>query len=119
MTPWSFIDHNAGTLSKNHRLAQIFSSWQRVDPDKSSHSATALLQKLDDGEMIWKGVGRYGLQQEQHSVPKIIKKAELPTKTCASCGLPFVWRRKWAKNWNDVKFCSDRCRHSMSVRTVK
>lgn len=52
-------------------------------------------------------------------MPKMIKKAELPTKTCASCGFPFVWRRKWAKNWNDVKFCSDRCRHSRRVRTLK
>jgi deoxyribodipyrimidine photolyase-related protein len=55
VTPWHFIDRNAGTLSKNHRLAQIFSSWQRMDPDKEQSfrdSASALLQKLDDGERI-------------------------------------------------------------------
>jgi len=48
-------------------------------------------------------------------MPKMIKKSEMPTKTCATCGLPFAWRRKWAKNWNDVKFCSDRCRQDKNM----
>jgi hypothetical protein len=21
-----------------------------------------------------------------------------------------TWRKKWEKNWDDVKYCSDRCR---------
>lgn len=37
-------------------------------------------------------------------------KADLPTKACAACGLPFSWRKKWARDWDQVKFCSDRCR---------
>ncbi|MSY15076.1 MAG: DUF2256 domain-containing protein, partial [Actinobacteria bacterium] len=28
------------------------------------------------------------------------------------CGLEFEWRKKWAKNWDDVKYCSDRCREN-------
>ncbi|RIJ14868.1 DUF2256 domain-containing protein [Henriciella mobilis] len=44
-----------------------------------------------------KGVGRAG-------------KGQLPEKTCAACGRPFEWRKKWEKVWNEVKFCSDRCR---------
>jgi len=39
-----------------------------------------------------------------------MKKAELPEKTCAACGRPFAWRKKWAKTWESVKFCSDACR---------
>jgi hypothetical protein len=31
-------------------------------------------------------------------------------KTCASCGRRIEWRRKWAKNWDDVRYCSDACR---------
>ncbi|MFN5679800.1 MAG: DUF2256 domain-containing protein, partial [Flavobacteriia bacterium] len=23
---------------------------------------------------------------------------------------PFSWRKKWEKNWDEVKYCSDRCR---------
>ncbi|WP_300383542.1 DUF2256 and DUF3253 domain-containing protein [Nocardioides sp.] len=32
------------------------------------------------------------------------------TKTCASCGRTIEWRRKWARSWDDVKYCSDACR---------
>lgn len=38
------------------------------------------------------------------------KKADLPQKICATCGRPFVWRRKWAQVWDEVRYCSDRCR---------
>ncbi len=38
------------------------------------------------------------------------KKAELPTKVCARCGRPFAWRRKWARDWAHVRYCSDACR---------
>ncbi|WP_396637129.1 DUF2256 domain-containing protein [Maribacter sp. R77961] len=38
------------------------------------------------------------------------KKTELPNKICATCGLPFNWRKKWEKNWENVKYCSKRCR---------
>ena len=41
---------------------------------------------------------------------KMRKKSDLPHKVCAACGLPFVWRRKWARDWEQVKYCSDRCR---------
>jgi hypothetical protein len=38
------------------------------------------------------------------------KKDELPVKLCSSCGRPFSWRKKWQRDWEDVKACSDRCR---------
>lgn len=41
-------------------------------------------------------------------------KAGLPSKPCVACGRPMTWRRRWAKNWNDVKFCSDACRLNKS-----
>ncbi|MBK3868441.1 DUF2256 domain-containing protein [Pseudomonas stutzeri] len=40
------------------------------------------------------------------------KKADLPRKTCVACGLPFAWRRKWARCWNEVRYCSERCRRA-------
>ncbi|NDP28304.1 MAG: DUF2256 domain-containing protein [Flavobacterium sp.] len=39
-----------------------------------------------------------------------MKKQQLPQKICAVCKLPFYWRKKWEKNWIEVKFCSERCR---------
>lgn len=41
---------------------------------------------------------------------KQIKKADLPQKICLTCGRPFAWRKKWEKVWEEVKYCSDRCR---------
>lgn len=31
-------------------------------------------------------------------------------KICDSCGRIIEPRKKWAKNWDEVKYCSDRCR---------
>lgn len=39
-------------------------------------------------------------------------KASLPSKPCLACGRPMSWRRSWAKNWAEVKYCSERCRRS-------
>jgi hypothetical protein len=41
---------------------------------------------------------------------KMVRKGDLPVKTCATCGRPFTWRKKWEKVWDEVRFCSDRCR---------
>ncbi|WP_345253826.1 DUF2256 domain-containing protein [Flaviaesturariibacter amylovorans] len=41
---------------------------------------------------------------------KAPRKADLPSKTCAACGRPFAWRKKWVKVWAEVRYCSDRCR---------
>lgn len=37
-------------------------------------------------------------------------KTALPSKPCTVCGRPMSWRRAWAKNWAEVKVCSDACR---------
>jgi len=39
-------------------------------------------------------------------------KSYLPSKPCASCGRPFSWRKKWERCWDEVKYCSDRCRRN-------
>ncbi|QED25785.1 DUF2256 domain-containing protein [Microvenator marinus] len=41
-------------------------------------------------------------------------KAALPSKTCTVCGLTMTWRKSWTKNWEDVKYCSERCRRNKS-----
>ncbi|MCV2359871.1 DUF2256 domain-containing protein [Paucibacter sp. TC2R-5] len=37
-------------------------------------------------------------------------KAALPSKPCLGCARPMTWRKCWAKNWAEVKYCSDACR---------
>jgi len=39
-----------------------------------------------------------------------VKKENLPAKTCPACQRPFLWRKKWARCWDEVRFCSDACR---------
>ncbi|WP_445385579.1 DUF2256 domain-containing protein [Robiginitalea sp. IMCC44478] len=39
-------------------------------------------------------------------------KSHLPEKICPVCSRPFSWRKKWAKDWENVKYCSKRCRNS-------
>ncbi|KQT91619.1 hypothetical protein ASG49_11495 [Marmoricola sp. Leaf446] len=37
-------------------------------------------------------------------------------KTCASCGRRIEWRKKWERDWDDVKYCSTACRkHKVSA----
>jgi hypothetical protein len=43
-------------------------------------------------------------------MPAMQKKSDLPTKVCAQCQRPFTWRKKWRKDWDAVRYCSDKCR---------
>lgn len=31
-------------------------------------------------------------------------------RTCASCGRTIAWRRAWARDWDQVRWCSQQCR---------
>lgn len=50
-------------------------------------------------------------------MPRMRKTSELPTKACAACGRPFVWRKKWERDWANVIYCSDKCRAAGKSRT--
>ncbi|MDP3491871.1 MAG: DUF2256 domain-containing protein [Hyphomonadaceae bacterium] len=52
------------------------------------------------------------MAQGSRKTPAGVKllKANLPKKLCAVCGKPFTWRKKWARDWESVKYCSERCR---------
>ncbi|MEZ4960875.1 MAG: DUF2256 domain-containing protein [Saprospiraceae bacterium] len=39
-----------------------------------------------------------------------MKKQHLPEKICPVCQRPFQWRKKWERCWEEVKYCSERCR---------
>ncbi|WP_191832976.1 DUF2256 domain-containing protein [Pseudomonas fluorescens] len=45
-----------------------------------------------------------------------MNKKLLPSKFCAVCGLPFTWRKRWARCWEQVRYCSERCRRSAPRR---
>lgn len=33
-----------------------------------------------------------------------------PTKPCTVCGRDIQWRKKWERDWENVKYCSSACR---------
>tara|TARA_B100001287_G_scaffold258878_1_gene245595 strand:- start:257 stop:406 length:150 start_codon:yes stop_codon:yes gene_type:complete len=43
-----------------------------------------------------------------------MNKKYLPSKKCIVCKKDFTWRKKWEKNWENVKYCSKRCRGKRS-----
>ena len=48
----------------------------------------------------------------------MIKKQNLPSKICIVCERPFTWRKKWQKVWNEVKYCSEKCKR-FKVKKLK
>jgi hypothetical protein len=46
---------------------------------------------------------------------KGVKKQHLPEKICQVCKRPFAWRKKWEKVWEEVRYCSDRCKNAKNT----
>jgi hypothetical protein len=36
--------------------------------------------------------------------------SNLPEKPCVACGRRITWRKKWERDWEHIRFCSDACR---------
>ncbi len=47
-------------------------------------------------------------------MPRQRLKSNFPSRICPVCGLSFAWRKKWADCWDEVKYCSERCRRRKS-----
>lgn len=39
-------------------------------------------------------------------------KTAQPPKNCLVCGREITWRKKWERNWAEVKYCGEKCRRS-------
>ncbi|MFM7627390.1 MAG: DUF2256 domain-containing protein [Gammaproteobacteria bacterium] len=50
--------------------------------------------------------------------PKRPRGAPRPSRTCEHCGRPFEWRKKWERDWDQVKYCSDACRRGRGPRRI-
>jgi hypothetical protein len=46
----------------------------------------------------------------KNKLGKHINKADLPSKICTHCGRPFSWRKKWERDWEQIKYCSEACK---------
>ena len=50
------------------------------------------------------------MRGKSDDAPKKFTKSNLPSKDCIVCNRPFEWRKKWERCWDEVKYCSERCR---------
>ena len=56
------------------------------------------------------------LINEPHKEEEMKKEHGLQ-KMCVTCRKPMAWRKKWSKNWTEVKYCSERCRRNKQLRS--
>lgn len=49
-------------------------------------------------------------------MPKMRRKGDLPAKTCLCCGRPFAWRKAWERVWDEVRYCSQRCKREARMK---
>lgn len=75
-----------------------------------THDLVWLCQRRDPGATDAITSRPRGIAMNQRVATFRGNKAALPSKPCEACGLAMSWRRRWAKNWADVKYCSDACR---------
>jgi hypothetical protein len=38
-------------------------------------------------------------------------------KNCVVCGRSIEWRKKWARDWENIRYCSDQCRSAKLTDT--
>ncbi|MDH6423369.1 DUF2256 domain-containing protein [Aurantimicrobium minutum] len=53
-------------------------------------------------------IGCLGYGEAMHRIAQT--KNGFAPKVCERCGLPFEWRKKWARDWENVKYCSEKCK---------
>lgn len=38
-----------------------------------------------------------------------------PDKTCVTCGRTIAWRKRWARDWDAIRHCSDGCKRGLDA----
>ncbi len=104
--------------------------WQhRAWPGSAHHRATVPQRHAGKSRPLMSASLRYGqwssnranggnnMQNKQPHEGFKGNKANLPSKPCNVCRREMTWRKAWAKNWADVKYCSEKCRRAATRQT--
>jgi len=59
------------------------------------------------------------MSKAKSNAPGKYTKSNLPEKICESCGKPMAWRKRWERVWDDVRYCSERCRKNKNGEQPK
>ncbi len=43
------------------------------------------------------------------------KPSDRASKICPVCQKPFTWRKKWARDWENVIYCSEKCKKTRAA----
>jgi len=54
------------------------------------------------------------MPDKQHKPERTTPHAD---KLCKRCGRAFSWRKKWERDWDAIKYCSDACRGEKPAAT--
>ncbi len=47
------------------------------------------------------------------------KPSDRASKICPVCQKPFTWRKKWARDWDNVVYCSEKCKKTKAQEFLK
>ena len=50
-------------------------------------------------------------------MPRRTTQTVQPTKPCDTCGRTITWRKKWERDWEAIRYCSDACRRTKPDQT--
>ena len=56
--------------------------------------------------------------RQQVPMPGATEKTD-KSKVCPTCGRTFTWRKRWARTWHEVVYCSERCRGGRGARAAQ
>ena len=76
-------------------------------------AASAVLVQRPDGDRVLVVDPKRGRVVGEIRLGRVMAAPQAGTcrrRICAACGRPFAWRRKWARDWEQVRYCSDACR---------
>lgn len=57
-------------------------------------------------------------EEQKHASISKVPLSDLSPKSCLTCGRVITPRAKWAKGWEGIKYCSDRCRSTRPGKVV-
>ncbi len=99
----SFSTYKA-PIKRSHSIGSAFSP-----PESAFSSIRQTINNQPTNNLVRIQIGTLHFHQNKETMPRGIKKENLQSKVCVTCGRPFTWRKKWESCWDDVTTCSKSC----------
>ena len=91
---------------------------RETDPDVHRACCTGSAARAPVARLVARRpVKPNGMPERLTNQTRGVNKADLPEKICATCGRPFTWRKKWARVWEEIQYCSGRCSRNRKSQT--